>query len=80
MSLRYIRCVLSKNGFGCGTIFVSEWMLSIAKQCIFTELEINVVKHVSLFSCDTFGDMHTVSGKTLQGKVLGTAPWLDCNT
>ena len=24
--------------------------------------------------------MHTVSGKTLQGKVLGTAPWFDRNT
>ena len=34
----------------------------------------------STFPCDTFSDVHTVSGKTPEGKVLGTTPWFDCNT
>ena len=46
------------------------------QQCVFTELEVDVVKHVSLFPCNAFSDMRAVSGKTLQGKVLGTTPGL----
>lgn len=45
-----------------------------------TELKEDVVKHVSLFSCDAFRDVHAVPCKVLQSKVLGTTPRLYTDT
>ncbi len=55
-------------------------MFPIPKQCILTELQEDVIQHVSLLPGNTLCDVHTVPGQALEGKVLGTAPGLDADT